>query len=164
VQQSSWGAEHALFVLTREEVYEQIRNMIRRLYGLAYTQQSLVVIVVALGVMAALLISVIQRQRELGLLRAVGATRGQIIRTVLAEAVLMGAIGTLLGLLIGLPLEWYVINVLLFEEAGFELPVIYPWVSAGLVAASAMFLAALAAQIPALQAGRLRIAEAIAYE
>jgi putative ABC transport system permease protein len=164
VQQSSWGAEHALFVLTREEVYEQIRNMIRRLYGLAYTQQSLVVIVVALGVMAALLISVIQRQRELGLLRAVGATRGQIVRTVLAEAVLMGAIGTLLGLLIGLPLEWYVINVLLFEEAGFELPVVYPWLSAGLVAASAMFLAALAAQIPAMQAGRLRIAEAIAYE
>src|SRR5262249_23161303 len=97
VQQSSWGAEHALYVLTREELYEHIRNMIRRLYGLAYTQLSLVGIVGALGVMAALLISVIQRQRELGLLRAVGATRGQIVRTVVAEAFLMGAIGTLLG-------------------------------------------------------------------
>ncbi|HMF14478.1 MAG TPA: FtsX-like permease family protein, partial [Gemmataceae bacterium] len=164
VQQSSWGAEHALFILTNGELQEHIRNMIRRLYGLAYTQLSLVAIVVALGVMAALLISVIQRQRELGLLRAVGASRGQVIRTVVAEAFLMGAIGTLLGLLIGLPLEWYVVHVLLFEEAGFELPVIYPWASAGLVAASAMLLAALAAQIPALQAGRLRIAEAIAYE
>jgi putative ABC transport system permease protein len=164
VQQSSWGAEHALCVITHEELKESIRNMIRRLYGLAYTQQSLVVIVVALGVMAALLISVIQRQRELGLLRAVGATRGQVIRTVLAEAFLMGAIGTLLGLLIGLPLEWYVVHILLFEEAGFEFPVMYPWASAGLVAASAMILAAAAAQIPAMQAGRLRIAEAIAYE
>jgi putative ABC transport system permease protein len=164
VQQSSWGAEHALYVLTREELYDHIRNVIRRLYGLAYTQQSLVVIVVALGVMAALLISVIQRQRELGLLRAVGATRGQVIRTVVAEAFLMGIIGTLLGLLIGLPLEWYVVHILLFEEAGFEFPAIYPWASAGLVAVSAMILAALAAQIPALQAGRLRIAEAIAYE
>jgi putative ABC transport system permease protein len=164
VQQSSWGAEHALYVLTREELYDHIHNVIRRLYGLAYTQQSLVVIVVALGVMAALLISVIQRQRELGLLRAVGATRGQVIRTVVAEAFLMGIIGTLLGLLIGLPLEWYVVHILLFEEAGFEFPAMYPWASAGLVAASAMILAALAAQIPALQAGRLRIAEAIAYE
>jgi putative ABC transport system permease protein len=164
VQQSSWGAQHALYVLTREELYEHIRNVIRRLYGLAYTQQSLVVIVVALGVMAALLISVIQRQRELGLLRAVGATRGQVIRTVVAEAFLMGIIGTLLGLLIGLPLEWYVVHILLFDEAGFEFPAIYPWASAGFVAASAMILAALAAQIPALQAGRLRIAEAIAYE
>jgi putative ABC transport system permease protein len=164
VQQSSWGAEHALYVLTRDELYDHIRNVIRRLYGLAYTQQSLVVIVVALGVMAALLISVIQRQRELGLLRAVGATRGQVISTVVAEAFLMGIIGTMLGLLIGLPLEWYVVHILLFEEAGFEFPAIYPWASAGLVALSAMILAALAAQIPALQAGRLRIAEAIAYE
>jgi putative ABC transport system permease protein len=164
VQQSSWGAEHALFVLTRDELYEHIRQALRRLYGLAYTQQSLVVIVVALGVMAALLISVIQRQRELGLLRAVGATRGQVIRTVIAEAILMGIIGTLLGLLLGLPLEWYVVRVLLLDEAGFEFAAIYPWASAGLVAASAMALAVLAAQIPALQAGRLRIAEAIAYE
>src|SRR5262249_23934705 len=164
VQQSSWGAQHALYVLTREELYEHILNMIRRLYGLAYTQQFLVVMVVALGVMAALLISVIQRRRELGLLRAVGATRGQVIRTVLAEAFFMGAIGPARGLLTGLPLEWYVVHVLLFEEAGFEFPVVYPWLSAGLVAATAMVLAALAAQVPAVQAGRLRIAEAIAYE
>jgi putative ABC transport system permease protein len=164
VQKSSWGAEHTLYVLTREELYEHIRNMIRRLYGLAYTQQGLVGIVVALGVMAALLISVIQRQRELGLLRAVGATRAQVIRTVVAEAILMGVIGTALGLLIGLPLEWYVVHVLLFEEAGFEFPVIYPWLSAGFIAVVAMLLAGLAAQVPAVHAGRMHIAEAIAYE
>jgi putative ABC transport system permease protein len=164
VQQSSWGAEHALFLLTREELIDTILNMIRRVYGLAYTQQFLVAVVVALGVMAALLISVIQRRRELGLLRAVGATRSQIMGTVLAEALLMGAIGTLLGLLIGLPLEWYVLHVLLFREAGFAFPVVYPWQAAGLIAGVAMLLALLAAQVPALQAGRLRITEAIAYE
>jgi putative ABC transport system permease protein len=164
VQQSSWGAEHALFVLTREELIENILSMIRRVYGLAYTQQFLVAVVVALGVMAALLISVIQRRRELGLLRAVGATRGQIVGTVVAEALFMGAIGTLLGLLIGLPLEWYVIHVLLFREAGFDFPVVYPWQSAGLIAGVAVLLAIVAAQLPAAQAGRLRIAEAIAYE
>jgi putative ABC transport system permease protein len=114
--------------------------------------------------MAALLISVIQRQRELGLLRAVGATRAQVIRTVVAEAVLMGVIGTALGLLIGLPLEWYVVHVLLFEEAGFAFPVIYPWLSAGFIAVVAMLLAGLAAQVPAVHAGRMHIAEAIAYE
>jgi putative ABC transport system permease protein len=164
VQQSSWGAEHALFVLTREELRAHILKAIRQVYGLAYSQQFLVAIVVALGVMAALLISVIQRQRELGLLRAVGATRGQVMRTVLAEALLMGAIGTLLGLVIGLPLEWYVIHVLLFQETGFEFPVVYPWQSAGFIAGVALLVAVLAAQLPAAQAGRLQIAEAIAYE
>jgi putative ABC transport system permease protein len=164
VQQSSWGAEHALFVLTREELIDLIRSTLRRVYGLAYTQQFLVAVVVALGVMAALLISVIQRRRELGLLRAVGATRGQIMGTVVAEAVLMGAIGTLLGLVIDWPLVWYIIHVLLFYETGFVFPVVYPWLSAALVAGVAMLLAVLAAQIPALQAGRLHITEAIAYE
>lgn len=164
VQQSSWGAEHAIFMLTREELIDAILTMLRRVYGLAYTQQFLVAVVVALGVMAALLISVIQRRRELGLLRAVGATRGQIMGTVVAEALLMGAIGTLLGLLIGLPLEWYVIHVLLFHEAGFAFPVVYPWQAAGLIGGVAMLLAMLAAQVPALQAGWLQIAEAIAYE
>jgi putative ABC transport system permease protein len=164
VQQSSWGAEHALFVLTQEEVREYILSTIRRVYGLAYTQQFLVAVVVALGVMAALLISVIQRRRELGLLRAVGATRGQVMRTVLAEALLMGVIGTILGLVIGLPLEWYVVRILLFEEAGFDFPVVYPWQPAGFIAVAAMLLAVLAAQFPAVQAGRLRVAEAIAYE
>jgi putative ABC transport system permease protein len=164
VQQSSWGAEHALFVLTREELYEHILNMIRRLYGLAYTQQILVALVVAFGVMAALLISVLQRRRELGLLRAVGATQPQVLRTVLAEVFLMGLIGTGMGLLMGWPLEWYFVHVLLFEEAGFRFPLVYPWQPAALIAGGAMLLAALAGQFPAFQAGRLRIAEAIAYE
>jgi putative ABC transport system permease protein len=164
VQQSSWGTEHALFVLTRAELREWVLSLIRRLYSLAYTQQLVVVLVVGLGVAAALLISVLQRRRELGLLRAVGATQVQVLRTVLAEAFLMGAIGTALGLLIGLPLEWYVLRVLMVAEAGFEFPVVYPWLPASFIAALAMGLAALAGVIPAIQAGRLRIAEAIAYE
>lgn len=164
VQTSSWGAEHALFVLPREELRENILGMIRRLYGLAYTQQTVVVIVIALGVTAALLISVLQRRRELGLLRAVGATQPQVLHSVLAEAVLMGLIGTALGLFIGVPLEWYVVHELMFEEAGFRMPVVYPWLASGLIAGAAVALAALAGLVPAVQAGRLRIAEAIAYE
>ncbi|WP_410971690.1 FtsX-like permease family protein, partial [Salmonella sp. SAL4437] len=75
--------------------------MLDRIFLIAYLQQIIVAVVATLGVVMALLISVLQRRRELGLLRAVGATQPQILKTVLAEAALMGLLGTVLGLLMG---------------------------------------------------------------
>jgi putative ABC transport system permease protein len=87
-----------------------------------------------------------------------------VIRSVLAEAVLMGAFGTLLGLLIGLPLEWYVLKIVLVEESGFVFDLIFPWKAAAGIAAAAVTVAALAGLLPAWHAVRTRIPDAIAYE
>src|SRR5207237_5873012 len=108
-----------LILADNRAVRDFFAGLIDRAYKLAYLQQIVVGVVAALGVVTALLISVLQRKRELGLLLAVGATPGQVIRSVLAEAVLMGLFGTVLGFLIGLPLQWYVLKVVLFEESGF---------------------------------------------
>ncbi|HEV2945828.1 MAG TPA: FtsX-like permease family protein [Gemmataceae bacterium] len=159
-----WGVEHSLVILKRDELRQRIADMIRRIFGIAYSQEIVVGLVAALGVVMALLISVLQRRRELGLLRAVGATRGQILRTVLAEAMLMGFIGTLIGLAVGVPIEWYCVQVIMFEEAGFLFPVLIPWLEAGLIAGIALLVATLAGFGPAWHTSRLRIPEAIAYE
>jgi putative ABC transport system permease protein len=164
LQKSDWGANHLLFAVTRHEAIDYIIRLVRQLYGLAYSQLGMVALVAALGVLMALMISVIQRRRELGLLRAVGASQCQVLRTVLSEAVLMGVIGTLIGVLMGIPLQWYVVQVILFEEAGFAFPVVIPWKEAGIFALLALAIATLAGLPPAIHAGRLRIAEAIAYE
>lgn len=162
--QSSVAAEYALVPMTGREVRQEILDMIRRIHSLAYLQEIVVGLVAALGVVAALMISVIQRRRELGLLRAVGATRGQILKTVLFEALLMGIIGSALGVFFGLLLEWYAVRVILLEESGFRFPVVAPWGEAGFIAAVAVTAATLAGLMPALRAIRLRIADAIAYE
>ena len=107
-------------------VREFLAGVIDKLYRLAYMQQIIVAVVAALGVVTALLISVLQRRRELGLLRAVGATQPQVLKSVLAEAFLMGIIGTVLGIALGLPMEWYLLRVVLFEESGFWLEMIIP--------------------------------------
>jgi len=164
LQKSEWGANHLLFAVTRHEAIDYIIKLVRQLYGLAYAQLGMVALVAALGVLMALMISVIQRRRELGLLRAVGASQWQVLRTVLSEAVLMGVIGTLIGVLMGIPLQWYVVQVILFDEAGFAFPVVVPWKEAGIFSLSAMAIVILAGLSPAIHAGRLRIAEAIAYE
>lgn len=158
------GAEHGLVVFTRQEVRDHIQNVIQRLYNIAYSQEIVMAIVAGLGVVTALLISVIQRRHEIGVLRALGATRGQILRSVLAEAALMGLIGTMLGIVVGVPIEWYILQVILFEEAGFRFAVSIPWMEAGVIAVLALTVATLAGLIPALHTLRLRIPEAIAYE
>jgi putative ABC transport system permease protein len=159
-----WGVEHSLVVMKREELRQRIADMIRRLFGIAYSQEIVVGLVAAMGVVMALLISVLQRRRELGLLRAVGATRGQILGTVLAEATLMGLIGTLIGLAVGVPIEWYCVQVIMFEEAGFLFPVLIPWLEAGVISGIALLVATMAGLGPAWHTSRLRIPEAIAYE
>jgi putative ABC transport system permease protein len=151
-------------ILTRDQVRDHLLQMIRRFSLVAYSQEVVVGLVAALGVVFALLISVLQRRRELGILRAVGATRGQILLSVLVEAMLMGIIGTGIGLLVGVAIEWYCVYIILFEEAGFLFPVLIPWAEVGWIAGGAMIIATLAGLGPALRTMQLRIPEAIAYE
>ena len=120
--------------------------------------------VAALGVVTALLISVLQRRREMGLLRAIGASQTQVVRSVLAEAALMGVIGTLIGLAVGVPLQWYALQVIFPEETGFSFAVYIPWTEALLIAAASLTTTTIAGLGPALYAVRMRIPEAIALE
>lgn len=159
-----FAARYGLFSTDREALRQFLTELINRVYLLAYVQQVVVGLVAALGVVTALLISVLQRRRELGLLLAVGATPAQVLRTVLAEAVLMGVFGTALGLLIGLPMEWYVVRVVLEEETGFVLDVVVPWREAFLIAAGSLATATLAGLLPAWHAVRTRIPDAIQWE
>jgi len=159
-----WGRQDALYPATRTHMHKSIEEGIDRVYLLGYAQFFIVGIVALLGVVSALFISVLQRRRELGLLRAVGASRGQVLGTVLAEAALMGLFGALIGFAFGLFIEWYTIRLLLFDEAGFVFPMLVAWKPAAVVLGLSVVLAALVGLWPAYHATRLRIAEAIAYE
>jgi putative ABC transport system permease protein len=153
-----------LHPLTRERLKEHIVGMIEKLYRVALAQMIVVVLVSALGVVTALLISVLQRRREMGLLRAIGASRAQVVYLVLAEASLMGVFGAILGVIFAIPLQWYALQIVFLEEAGHAFPVYLPWGESVVIALTALAIAALAGVGPALYAVRERIPEAIAYE
>ncbi len=155
---------HQLMVKDRKFVIDFLMSEIAKIYKLAYTQQFLVGVVASLGVVMSLLISVLQRRRELGLLRAVGASRGQVLTSVLAEALLMGVLGTILGIAMGIPIEWFLLRIVLFEESGFYFDVLIPWWQTLVIAMIAISTAILAGLIPAIHAVRLKITDAIAYE
>jgi putative ABC transport system permease protein len=107
-----------------------------------------------------LVLSVFERTRELGMLRAVGMTRRQVRRMVRHESVITALIGAALGLPLGLFLAALVTQGLSDFGVGFHLPIVSLIVFA-LVATAAGILAAI---VPARRAARLNVLNALQYE
>jgi putative ABC transport system permease protein len=158
------GAEHDLVVLSNHEFRQYIKTMLNQFYGLLYANVLMALTVALLGVANTLAISVLQRRRELGLLRAVGATRRQVAGSVLAQAFLIGVLGLLLGTGLGLLLQTYVLRVLMVEEAGQFFAVLVPVTMTLVTMAFTLAAAQVAGGLPALRAAYQPISEAVAYE
>ncbi|GAB4500231.1 MAG: FtsX-like permease family protein [Anaerolineales bacterium] len=109
-----------------------------------------------------LAIGVIERTREIGMLRAVGSTRAQIRTVILAEALILSAIGTAFGLLAGLYMGRMAVGA--FALIGFPADYIFPWEGVVLSLAAGILFGALAAIIPARQAAHMDIITALRYE
>jgi putative ABC transport system permease protein len=108
-----------------------------------------------------LAINVLERTREIGMIRAVGGTRKQVRRMVVAEALLLASVGTAFGILSGMYLGYVIVKAM-----GVLFPMAYSFPLAGVLAGIAIGLlfGALAAVIPARQAAKLQVVEALRYE
>lgn len=136
---------------------EQIDQLVNLMYGLL----GLAILIALLSIANSIALSINERTRELGLLRAVGMTRRQVRLAVKWEAVLIGVLGTLLGLVIGAGFGW-AISVTL-RGAGLTTFAI-PWLSLAVVSVLAV-LGALAASVrPARRAAKLDMLRAISSE
>jgi putative ABC transport system permease protein len=117
----------------------------------------------ALGLINTLAINVLERTREIGVLRAVGATQRQVRKLVIAESLLLAAVGTALGIVGGIVMGWMFTTFLasLFSSSvTFSFPFI--WIVAAIVLA--LLISLLASALPARQAARLQIVRALQYE
>lgn len=117
-----------------------------------------VAVSVAFGIASVLAISVTQRTREIGILRAMGTRRGQVLRVFLFQGALLGLLGSLAGAGLGVFLVW---GFNTFGPRLFYIPVPLSLVPITVVAAS--FTGLLAAMVPARRAARLSPVEAIRY-
>ncbi|MBN2503493.1 MAG: ABC transporter permease [Anaerolineales bacterium] len=115
-----------------------------------------------LGLANALGINVIERTREIGMLRAVGAKRRQIRRMIVAESLLLSLMGIALGIISGIMLSYVMTGVL--EFAGMHIPYNFPGVGVLTAVAAGLICGILAALIPARRASDLEIVAALAYE
>ena len=109
-----------------------------------------------------LAIGVIERTREIGMLRAVGATRRQVRTMIVAEALILSAIGTGFGILAGMYLGYMTVEAM--SAAGFPMEYAFPTAGVLTTVAAGLIFGVLAALIPARQAARLEIVQALRYE
>jgi putative ABC transport system permease protein len=147
-------------VQTRPEWIEKEDKEIQQFLLLLYVLLALSVIISLFGMVNTLALSVFERTRELGMLRAVGMTRRQVRRMVRHESVITALIGAALGLPLGIFLALLVTNALSQYDLQFAVP------GASLVAfvVVAIIAGLLAAILPARRAARLRVLEALQYE
>lgn len=141
------GAELALKVLTQRQLYDYHVDAVHRAFRFTLALQFLPLVVAGLGLAEALLAVSIDRARDFALLRAAGATRAQVIRTVLAEAAGVGALGFVGGMGMGLVLAVLWVRVNFAYQIGWDLDFHF--------ATGALLPAAVAALVVSMVAGVL---------
>ena len=136
--------------------------------GVKAQQSGTLMVVVFLAIPAllalanTLMINVLERTREIGMMRAVGANRVQVRRMILAESLLLSVMGVAFGILAGLWMGYLLVGMMQF--IGMPLPYTFPGLGVLVAVAVGLLLGVAAAVIPARRAARLNIIAALAYE
>jgi putative ABC transport system permease protein len=145
-------------VLTNQEFKDDIAGQVNQLLGLIYALLALAVIVSLFGIVNTLVLSISERTRELGMLRAIGTSRKQVKRVVRWEAVITSLIGAVLGIVMGVVLA--VLFTRPLDDFTLSIPVlslIFLFILAGIAGVGA-------AVLPARRAAKLDVLQALAYE
>jgi putative ABC transport system permease protein len=153
-----------LLVLTNAEVRNWVLQLTDQWLQLTYSQVFIAVIVAVLGIVNTLTVSIIDRKRELGVLRAVGGFRRQIRQTVWMEAVAIGLIGLTLGVLFGAANLYFLLQITGRDLSGMYLPYRFPVAIALMLLPTILCAAFFSALWPAESAVRTSLVEALEYE
>ena len=151
-----------LEVLSTAELKDTIGDQIDQQFGLFNAMVYIAVLVSLLGVINTLAMSVVERTRELGVLRALGSSRWQVRVMMLDESLLITIAGALAGIALGAVISFWWISGLDSLLPGITFS--FPLASAASVSVAAVVLGVLAAILPARRAARLRVVEALSYE
>ena len=147
-------------VQTRDEFKSNFEAPINKLLNLLYALLALSVIVSLVGIINTLVLTVFERTREIGMLRAVGMTRRQVRMMIRYESIVTALMGAVLGMVVGIFLALLVTHAL--SSSGIVFAV--PWIQIVYFVIAAILVGILAAVIPARRASRLNVLQALQYE
>ncbi len=151
-----------LTALSNDEFKSDIEGQVNQQFGFFNAIVGVAIFVSLFGIINTLSMSVIERTREIGVLRALGSTRWQVRRTIADESLVIALIGAAMGLVIGTGLGFALLKGLSFGIPGVDYkPPIGTMIGVGV---AAVILGLLAAILPARRAARLDVVEALSYE
>lgn len=146
-------------IQTKEEFKSSISSTIDQMLTILYLMLGLALVIAVLGIINTLALSVVERKREIGMLRAIGMLRVQVRRTIYVESVLIAIYGAILGVLLGCGIGYALARTL--REWGAGNPVL-PWMLIAETLVGAAVVGVIAALWPAIRAARTKPLEAIA--
>jgi putative ABC transport system permease protein len=161
---ASIGPDTRAFVHQTAQIKEFAHKVLAEAFKLTQAQVLIAMIIGFIGIFNTLLMSVLRRTREIGLLRAIGMAPSQAARTVAIEAVWTAAWGAVLGIVGGLFTMAFPISMHFLRITGYVLAFTIPWSTMAMACAAAVAIGYVAAWLPARRAAGLSVIEAIGYE
>ncbi|MGW1201090.1 ABC transporter permease [Streptomyces sp. NPDC002536] len=153
------GGNPLIKVETPEDLRRQASGNIDPILNLSYGMLGMAVLIAVIGVVNTLAMSVFERTREIGMLRAIGMARREVKQMVRLESVMIAMFGAVLGVGVGIFLAWSGGHLLRSSFPQYEMTV--PWARIGLFLLLALVVGVLAAVWPARRAARLNMLESI---
>ncbi|MFF5218726.1 ABC transporter permease [Micromonospora sp. NPDC000442] len=148
-------------VADRDAFIEEQAGQLDGLLQMIQILLALAIVIAVLGIINTLALSVLERTRELGLLRAIGLRRSQTMGMITVEAVVISVFGALLGVVVGAGLGAAVVEAL--RDEGIT-KLVLPWGQMGVFLGLAAIIGVIAAALPAIRAARINVLGAIAHD
>ena len=158
-----YGKRDRLVLISNQQLLGQVSNLMAQAFRMFDILAIISMVVGFLGIANTLTMNVMERTQEIGMLRAVGMTRSQVVRMIMAEAALMGLIGGILGVVFGIVLSRILMQAMT-AMSGYSLTYILPPERVVFALVIALIISQVAAFLPAIRASRIRVLEAIHYE
>ena len=152
-----------LEVVTGKDIRDEIRDSVNQFLAILNALVVVAVIVTTLGIVNTLAMSVYERVREIGIVRAIGTSRRQVMKMVIAEAAIIGMMGAILGVVVGLAVSWGIV-VIAQLVGGWNVPYVFPGNYLIAAVAISVFVTILASIYPARVAAKIDIVKAVQYE
>jgi putative ABC transport system permease protein len=159
-----FGETSSMMIITNRFLKENVLAIFDQTFRITLGLELIAILVAVLGIANALLASILERRREVGILRSVGATESQVMRIILYEAGLMGLISQILGLITGIFLSFILIYVINKQSFGWTIQFFFPALLVPKSLLIVLVTSILAGYFPAKQAIRSKIVEALQYE
>jgi len=156
--------DHKLIIRSNSELKQQVLEVFDKTFAITYSLEIIAILVAVLGLFNTLVSLILERKREIGILRFIGAFTGQIKRMVLIEAGILGMIGSAMGFVAGVIVSYILIFVINKQSFGWTIQVHFPTSFILLMVVLFWGVSLLSGLYPAYLAGKLNPKEAVRAE
>jgi putative ABC transport system permease protein len=147
--------EGGYYVATSSDFLRQVRSVLDRFFIATWGLQVIAALVAVIGVVNAQLATVLDRSIEIGMMRTIGVRRSDVTRAVVLECAMLGALGSVAGLVLGAMLGAQFVGISLRFVTGWRIPFFAPWTAGSAAILTAAVVSAVAGYVPAARVAML---------